>query len=89
MLEAGLRMVILLWGLLLIFLAVSEHRLIPARVRGEWAALLHKGIHSVWDPASQEGSHVGHCGVGIVSLKGAPRAMPSIATAAFQRYFDL
>ena len=76
-LEAGLRAD---------FLAVSEHRLIPARVQGEWAALRRRGIHSVWAPASQEGSHVGHAGVGIVSLKGAPIAMPSVATAAFQRY---
>ena len=42
------------------FLAVSEHRLVNARVRAEWAALRRKGIHSVWAPASQEGSHVGH-----------------------------
>ena len=68
------------------FLAVSEHRLIPARVWGEWAALRRIGIYSVWAPASQEGSHVGYAGVGIVSLKGAPIAMPSLATAAFQRY---
>ena len=52
------------------FLSVSEHRLIPARVWGEWAVLRRKGIHSVWAPASQEGSHVGHAGVGILSLKG-------------------
>ena len=71
------------------FSAISEHRLIPARVRSEWAALRRKGIHSVWAPASQDGSHVGHAGVGIVSLKGAPVAMPTFATAAFRRYFDL
>ena len=65
------------------FLAVSEHRLIPARVRSEWAELRRKGIHSVWAPASQEGSHVGHAGVGVVSLKGASIAMPSFATSAF------
>ena len=59
------------------FLAVSEHRLIPARVRSEWAGLRRKGIHSVWALASQEGSHVGHAGVGVVSLKGAPVSMPS------------
>ena len=76
-LEAGLRAD---------FLAVSEHMLIPARVQGEWAALRGRGTHSVWAPASQEVSHVGHAGVGIVSLKGAPIAMPSFATAAFQRY---
>ena len=71
------------------FLAVSEHRLFPAWVRGECASLRKKGIHSVWAQASQEGSHVGHAGVGIVSLSGSPVAVPSSATTAFQRYFDL
>ena len=71
------------------FLAVSEHRLIPARVRSEWADLRRKCIHSVWAPASQEGSHVGHAGVGVVSLKGAPVSMPSFATSAFRRFFEL
>ena len=46
------------------FLAVVEHRLIPARVRSEWARLRSKGLASVWAPASQGTSHVGHAGVG-------------------------
>ena len=71
------------------FLAVSEHRLIPARVRSEWAGLRRKGIHSVWAHSSQEGSHVGHAGVGIVSLKGAPVSMPSFAISAFRQFFEL
>ena len=71
------------------FLAISEHRLIPARVRSEWAGLRRKGIHSVWAPAFQEGSHVGHAGVGIVSLRGAPVSMPSFATSAFRQFFEL
>ena len=71
------------------FLAVSEQRLIPARVRSEWAGLRRKGIHSVWALASQDGSHVGHAGVGVVSLKGAPVSMPSFATSAFRRFFEL
>ena len=48
-----------------------------------------KGIHSVWAPAFQEGSHVGRAGFGVVSLRGAPVSMPSFATAAFRRFFDL
>ena len=48
------------------FLAVIEHRLVPARVRGEWARLRARGASSVWSPASQESSHVGHGGVGVV-----------------------
>ena len=47
------------------FLAVVEHRLISfARVRSEWVRLKGKGLASVWAPASQDASHVGHGGVG-------------------------
>ena len=70
------------------FLAVVEHRLVPARVRGEWARLRNRGASSVWSPASQESSHVGHGGVGVVSLKGAPLSLPASATAQFRRFFD-
>ena len=74
------------------FLAVVEHRLIPARVRSEWARLRCKRLASIWAPASQEASHVSHAGVGIVgvvSLRGAPLSLPSIATVQFQRFFWL
>ena len=54
------------------FLAVAEHRLIPARVRSEWSRLRGKGLSSIWAPASQDSSHVGNAGVGVVSLRGAP-----------------
>ena len=70
------------------FLAVVEHRLIPARVRSEWARLRCRKIASIWAPASQESSHVGHAGVGVVSLRGAPLSLPSFATARFQSFFD-
>ena len=30
------------------FLAVTEHRLIPARVRSEWARLRRRGVASIW-----------------------------------------
>ena len=70
------------------FLAVVEHRLIPARVRGEWARLRCKRLASIWAPASQDASHVGHAGVGVVSLRGALLSLPSIATFQFQRFFD-
>ena len=49
------------------FLAITEHRLIPARVRSEWARLKSKGVASIWAPASQDSSHVGNAGVGVVS----------------------
>ena len=70
------------------FLAVAEHRLIPARVRSEWSRLKGKGLSSIWAPASQDSSHVGHAGVGIVSLRGAPLALPSLITAQFKSFFD-
>ena len=46
------------------FLAVAEHRLIPACVRSEWAWLRGKGLASTWAPACQGSSHVGNAGVG-------------------------
>ena len=70
------------------FLAVAEHRLIPARVRGELARLRKKGLPSIWAPASQDSSHVGNAGVGVVSLRGAPLSLPTFATAHFRRFFD-
>ena len=69
------------------FLAVVEHRLIPARVRGEWARLRKKGLATVWAPASQDTSHVGHAGVGVVSLRGAHLSLPTFATSQFKRFF--
>ena len=70
------------------FLAVTEHRLIAARVRSEWARLKAEGVASVWAPASQDTSHVGNAGVGIVSLRGAPLSLPVCATAQFKAFFD-
>ena len=40
------------------FLAVVEHRLIPARVRTEWARLEGKGLASIWALACQDSSRV-------------------------------
>ena len=50
------------------FLAVVEHRMIPARVRSEWARLRRKGLASIWAPACQESSHVGNAGFGVISM---------------------
>ena len=69
------------------FLA-AEHRLIPARVRSEWARRKCKGLASIWAPASQDSSHVGNAGVGVVSLRGARVALPTFATAQFRRFFE-
>ena len=54
------------------FLAVVEHRLIPARAGSEWSRLKKKDLASIWSPASQVSSHVGSAGVGVISLRGAP-----------------
>ena len=47
------------------------------------------GVRSVWAPASLEAGHVGHAGVGAVSLRGAPVSLPSIATVGFSEFFRL
>ena len=39
-------------------------------------------------PACRDSSHVGNAGVGVISMKGAPLALPSFATAQFRSYFD-
>ena len=70
------------------FIAVVEHRSTPAGVRSEWARLRSKGLASVWAPASQESSHVGHAGVGVISMRGAAVSLATFATAQFKRFFD-
>ena len=70
------------------FIAVAEHRLIPARVRSEWSRLRGKGLSSIWAPASQDCSHVGNAKIGVVSLRGAPLALPTFATAQFKSFFE-
>ena len=61
------------------FIAVVRHRLIP---------LVGEALATVWAPASQESSHVGHAGVGVVSMRGAPVSLPTFATAQLKRFFD-
>ena len=43
---------------------------------------------SIFAPACQDSSHVGDAGVGIISMRGAPVALPTFATAQFKRFFD-
>ena len=43
---------------------------------------------SVWAPACQDSSHVGNAGVGVISMRGAPLALPSFATSQFKMFFD-
>ena len=67
------------------FVAVVEHRLVPARAPSEGKRLLLAGARSV----SLEGGHVGHAGVGVVSLRGAPISLPTFATVGFSEFFQL
>ena len=71
------------------FLAVAEHRLIPARARSVGHQLRRAGFHSVWAPACQDTIPGGHAGVGVVSLGGAPLALPSFVTPDFWEFFRL
>ena len=70
------------------FLAVVEHRLIPTRVRSEWARLKKKGFGIYMGRACQGSSHFGNAGVGVISMKGAPLALPTFVTAQCERFFD-
>ena len=54
----------------------------------EWSRLKRKGLASLWAPACQDSSHVGNAGVGGISMRGAPLALPTFATAQFKRFFD-
>ena len=63
-----------------------EHQLVPARARSEGERLLQAGARSVWALASLEGRHVGHTGEGVVSLRGAPISLPTIATVGFSEF---
>ena len=69
------------------FLAVAEHRLIPARARSVGHQLRKAGFHSIWAPACQDSIPGGHAGVGVVSLSGAPLALPSFVTPEFRGIF--
>ena len=71
------------------FLAVAEHRLIPAGARSVGHQLWKTGFHSVWAPACQDSIPGGHAGVGVVSLGGAPLALPSFVTPEFREFFRL
>ena len=71
------------------FLAVAEHRLIPARVWSVGHQLRVAGFQSVWAPACQDLVAGGHAGVGVVSLGGAPLAAPSLVTSEFREFYRL
>ena len=55
---------------------------------GDWSRLRTKRPASIWSLGSPYSSHVGNAGVGVVSMRGAPVALPSFATAQLRRSFD-
>ena len=57
------------------FLAVAEHRLIPARARSVSTQLRQARRSSVWAPSCQDVTPGGHAGVGVISLHGAPLSL--------------
>ena len=72
------------------FLAVVEHRLIPARSRSVTNSLkVTSGLVSVWAPACQDSIPGGHAGVGVISLKGAPITLPTFSNPEFGEFFRL
>ena len=71
------------------FLAVSEHRVIPARARSIDHQLRKAGCHSVWAPACQDRVSGGHDGVVVVSLCGSSLFAPSLVTPEFREFFRL
>ena len=54
------------------FLAIAEHRLVPARARAVTTQLRQARRSSVWAPSCQDVTPGGHAGVGVISLHGAP-----------------
>ena len=68
---------------------LAEHRLIPARARSIGYQLRRAGYQSVWAPACQDQVAGGHAEVGVVSLGGAPLAVPTFATPESKEFFKL
>ena len=72
------------------FLAVAEHRLIPARARSVGHHLRKAGFSfGLGSWPCQDTIPGGHAGVGVVSLGGAPLALPSFVTPEFREFFRL
>ena len=71
------------------FLAVAEHRLIPARARNVTTQLRKVRRSSVWAPSCQVVTPGGHAGVGVISLHGAPLALPTLFDPSFKEFFRI
>ena len=71
------------------FLAVAEHRLIPARARNVTTQLRKARRPSVWAPSCQDVTPGGHAGVGVISLRGAPLSLPTLFDPSFKEFFRI
>ena len=71
------------------FLAVAEHRLIPARARNVTTQLRKARRSSVWAPSCQDVTPGGHAGVGVISLHGAPLSLPTLFDPSFKEFFRI
>ena len=49
---------------------------------------VRKEVASIWAPACQESSHVGNGGGGVISMRSAPLALTTFATAQFKSFFE-
>ena len=66
------------------FLAAAKYR-----ARYVCNRLPRAGCQSVWAVASQDQVAGGHAGEGVVSLGGAPLAVPTFVTPGFKEFFQL
>ena len=71
------------------FLAVAEHRLVPARARTVTTLLRQARRSSVWAPSCQDVTPGGHAGVGVISLHGAPLSLPTLFASSFKEFFRM
>ena len=70
------------------FLAVAEHRLVPARARAVTTQLRQARRSSVWAPSCQDVTPGGHAGVGVISLHGASLSLPTLYDSSFEEFFS-
>ena len=71
------------------FLAVAEHRLVPARARNVTTQLRRARRSSVWAPSCQDVTPGGHAGVGVISLHGASLSLPTLFDPSFKEFFRM
>ena len=71
------------------FLAIAEHRLVPARARTVTTQLRQARRSSVWAPSCQDVTHGGHAEVGVISLHGAPLSLPTLFDPSFKEFFRI